>query len=148
KLVGATAEGDLPPAVLDRIDPSVSRQSTQYWVSPDGDDTGSGSQAEPFRTIAHAISMVPDLVRADHVYRITLTPGTWDEEISLTNRIVYGSLIVERSTTDRESHRVLQVAFRKLFGTVRLRNLSTTRKDNSGPSIRFVSCSPYMTVEN
>lgn len=155
KLVGATPDGLLPPAVLDGIDahvaehtPTASRTTVTYWVTINGDDADDGSQARPFRTIAKAVSMVPDLVRADHVYTITLGVGEWDEGVYLDHRVVYGQVIIEGSTEDRDLHKVDVVRCDSVLGYLTVRNLTTTRKRATGASFRFYRCTPMVLVEN
>lgn len=155
KLVGATADGLLPPAVLDGVDahiaqrtPTASGTAVTYWVAVSGDDEDDGSQARPFRTIAKAVSMVPDLVRADHVYTINLAAGVWDEALVLNHRVVYGQVIVQGSTEDREAHKVERVQCDSILGHLTIRNLVTTAKNAMGQSFRFRRCAPFVEVLN
>src|SRR5699024_11153385 len=59
--------------------PSGSAEHVEYWVAPDGSDTDPGTESRPFRTIAHAVSLIPDVIRAGHEYTISLMPGDWNE---------------------------------------------------------------------
>lgn len=148
KIVGATAEGLLPPAVLERIEPSVSPESTSFWVSMTGDDNADGSEAAPFRTIAKSLSMIPDLVRAGHVYTITIGAGTWDEIVALEYRVVYGQVIIQGASTARELHKVRAVRCDTVVGHLTIQNLTTTLKTVSGASFRFYRCAPMVEVLN
>lgn len=148
KIVGATAEGLLPPAVLERIEPSVSPESTNFWVSMTGDDNADGSESAPFRTIAKSLSMIPDLVRAGHVYTITIGEGTWDEIVALEYRVVYGQVIIQGASTARELHKVRAVRCDSVMGYLTIQNLTTTLKTALGASFRFYRCTPMVDVEN
>lgn len=148
KLVGATSEGLLPPAVLEHIEPSVSPASTTFWVSQAGDDSADGSEAAPFRTIGQALSMIPDLVRAGHVYTITIGAGTWDEIVALEHRIVYGQVIIQGASTDRELHKVRAVRCDTVMGHLTIQNLTTTLKTALGASFRFYRSAPMVEVLN
>jgi len=50
-----------------------------YYVSPTGDDSNPGTNAEPFATIQHAINLVPDLL--NFCFDIILKDGTYNENI-------------------------------------------------------------------
>lgn len=148
KLVGATSEGLLPPAVLAHIEPSVSPSSTTFWVSQAGDDNANGSEAAPFRTVSKALTMIPDLVRAGHVYTITIGAGTWDEIVALEHRIVYGQVIIQGASTDRELHKVRAVRCDTVMGHLTIQNLTTTVKTALGASFRFYRCTPMVEALN
>lgn len=157
KLVGATSEGLLPPAVLDGIDthvaqrtPTASSTTVSYWVSPTGDDSGPGSEGAPFRTLAQAASMIPDVVRADHHYTITLAAGDWGgETFLLEHRLIFGKLTVTGSTGDRELHRVHRVHVNSVFGDLRFENITATRAGTlGGPAWWFERAMPWVEVYN
>ena len=148
KLVGATSEGLRPPAVLEHIEPSVSPASTTFWVSETGDDNADGSEAAPFRTISKALTMIPELVRAGHVYTITIGAGTWDEIVALEHRVVYGQVIIQGASTDRSLHKVRAVRCDTIVGHLTIQNLTTTLKTVLGASFRFYRCTPMVEVLN
>lgn len=127
---------------------TASATTIDYWVSPAGSDTGSGSSAAPFRTLAKAVSMIPDLVRVDHVYTINLEPGVWDEILELNHRLVYGRIIIQGTTEDREAHKVLRVRADSILGYLTVQNVTTTVKNAMGQSFRFRRCAPFVEVLN
>ncbi len=53
-------------------------QPQAYWVSPSGNDTFDGSQATPFATINHALSIIQDLDT------IRIEPGIYYEQLDIT----------------------------------------------------------------
>lgn len=155
KLVGATSEGLLPPTVLAHLavpetTATASSTTTDYWVSPTGDDKDTGSEATPFRTLARAVAAIPDLVRSDHHYKIHLAAGDWgDETFQLEHRLVYGQLTVTGTTGDREQHRVHRVRVNSIFGRVRFENITATRAGTlAGPSWWIESAMPWIEVYN
>ncbi|WP_404801961.1 hypothetical protein [Brachybacterium tyrofermentans] len=92
--------------------------------------------------------MIPDLVRAGHIYTITLGAGTWDEIVALEYRVVYGQVIIQGASTDRSLHRVRAVRCDSVIGYLTVKNLTTTIKIASGASFRFYRCAPMVEVEN
>lgn len=127
---------------------TASPGTVSYWVAPTGADTNPGTSAAPFATLAKAVSMVPDQIRADHVYTINLTAGTWDEDLLLANHVIYGNLIIQGDASNRGAVRVRSVEVRRVFGAITVQHLTTTLKDNTGPAIRFTAAAPYMRVVN
>lgn len=125
---------------------TASRTAVEYWVSPTGNDADSGSQSAPLRTITKAMSLVPDMIRADHIYTITLAPGEWDEIIAPEHIIVYGQLIVQGSTSDPSAHRVTAVRAESVIGHSTFRNLEADSP--FGATFRFYRCAPMVEVEN
>lgn len=128
--------------------PSTTRGNLDIYVDTGGDDDGDGTETSPLRTLARAMASIPDTVRADHTVKVHIGEGEWTEDLVLTNRQAYGSIIIQGSTGDRANHKVHRINCERLFGTVTIRHLTTTKKDNTGPSIRFESCAPYIVVQD
>lgn len=155
KLVGATAEGELPPAVREHLPAKAttalaSSATTAYWVSPTGSDTAAGTVGAPFRTLAKAVSMIPDIVRAGHTYTLNLLAGDWGSEtLEIHNRLIYGDLLVTGTTGNRDNHKVHRVHLKAVFGCVRVENITATRAGTlSGPAFWFQSAMPWIDVDN
>ena len=155
KLVGATAEGVLPPAVLSGIDshleprvPSASGAAVTHYVSPTGNNaTGDGSESNPFKTIAHAISLVPDVVR--HQHRILLLPGEYPEDVRLSNKVSHGSIRLGGATADRSLYRVRTVTFDRVQGQAYMQNMTSTVAETAGErSFEFRGSGPMMFATN
>ena len=152
KLVGATTDGLLPPAVLAHLStpensPTASTNAVEYWVSPTGDDGADGSNATPFLTIARAVATIPDVIRAGHTHTITLMAGDWNERLDLKNRVVLGTLIVQGATVDRYAHTIRDAFMDNVQGHLIIRNIHSS-KTVPGVHFRFNASGPRMELDN
>lgn len=154
KLVGATALGELPPAVLGGIDthiaqhtPTASRATVDYWISPTGDDTAEGSNTAPWRTIARAVASIPDVIRDGHEYTINLMPGDWNERLNVENKTVLGVLTVQGSTPDRYAHTIRDAYTKNVQGHYVIRNVHSG-KTVPGVHFRYDASGPRMELDN
>lgn len=154
KLVGATADGLLPPAVLDGVGdfmasrtPSASGATVTHYVSPTGDDaTGDGTEANPFRTIAHAVSLIPDVVRDE--YNIYLLPGEYDENVSVARKTIQSVFRLGGATNDRSLYRVRKVIFDRVQGQAYMQNMVSTVDVENERSFEFRGSGPMMFAQN
>lgn len=152
KLVGATAEGLLPPAVLSHLStpantPTGSVSAVEYWVSPTGSDTAAGTNAAPFKTIARAVATIPDVIRAGHTHTITLMAGDWNEQLAVQNKIVNGQLTVRGATTDRYAHTIRDAYTINVQGHYRIENIHSS-KTVPGVHFRYHASGPRMELSN
>lgn len=152
KLVGATAEGVLPPAVLSRLStpantPSGSVGAVEYWVSPTGSDSNDGSNASPFLTIARAVETVPDVIRSGHAHTITLMAGDWDEQLAVYNKVILGVLTVRGATSDRYAHTIRDAYTRNVQGHFVIENIHSS-KTTAGVHFRYSASGPRMELFN
>lgn len=121
--------------------------SITYHVATNGNDNNSGTSPDnPFRTIAKAISMIPDVIADDHEFTISIGNGSWNEDVTLSNITVNGALTVEGSTDVRENHKVNKVYCERITGVLNIRNLYTRTQTDVG--FRFNRCAPYVYVTN
>ena len=154
KLVGATADGLLPPAVLDGVGdfmaprtPSASGATVTHYVSPTGDDaTGDGTEANPFKTIAHAVSLIPDVVRDEH--NIYLLPGEYDENVSVARKTIQSVFRLGGATNDRSLYRVRKVIFDRVQGQAYMQNMVSTVDVENERSFEFRGSGPMMFAQN
>lgn len=152
KLVGATTEGLLPPAVLSHLStpantPTGSIGSVEYWVSPTGSDTADGSNATPFRTIARAVETIPDVIRAGHEHTITLMAGDWNEQLAVQNKVIQGKLTVQGATADRYAHTIRDAYTINVQGHYVIQNIHSS-KTVPGVHFRYTMSGPRMEVFN
>jgi len=78
---------------------SFPRASTcDIWVSPQGEDVGTGSVMEPYKTIAKALSMVTSTRK-----NIILMPGTYESDESLAWPVGVTDVLITGITPDYES---------------------------------------------
>lgn len=128
---------------------TASVKTVDYYVSPTGDDSNPGTSDSPFLTLSKAVSMIPDVIRRDHIYNIYLFEGDWgSEELNLEHIIIYGKLVVQGTSEVRENHKVYRVTGESLIGHVIIKNITTTVKTANGQSFRFRRCAPYVEVIN
>lgn len=154
KLVGATAQGELPPAVLAGIEasvaeytPTASRATVDYWISPTGDDDAEGSNTAPWRTIARAVASIPDVIRAGHTHTINLAPGDWNEQLAVQNKTILGLLTVRGSTSDRYAHTIRDAYTINVQGHYLIENIHSS-KTTPGVSFRYAASGPRMELDN
>ena len=61
------------------------RPSYDYWVSPNGDDSNTGSQTQPFLTIQNAINVANTATYNDGITRcVHITYGSYSENLSIS----------------------------------------------------------------
>lgn len=128
--------------------PTASAHNFTYWVAPDGEDSNAGSEGAPFRSVARALEMVPDLVRENHTYTITLKEGTWDETVRIANKVSFGHIVIQGANWQRDRYRVLRIEAESVLGFLTVRNLSTTVKTAQGASIYLSRCAPMVDISN
>lgn len=128
--------------------PVASSANVDYYVSITGDDSNPGTSTKPFATINQALSKIPDMIRRNHVYTIHLGEGEWNEELVISNKLIYGELTIQGTTENRLNHKVIKVYCEKLIGKANFLNITTTTVDASGPSFEFSECTPHMYVKN
>lgn len=91
--------------------------NTYLYVAPSGSDTtGDGSQSNPFRTIQHAVDMIPPVLNGKRL-DIILAPGVYDEDVIITGKTgggEYSIRILGASTKDDAVN--YQVRSIRLFG--------------------------------
>lgn len=76
--------------------PSKSLSNTTIYVNgATGDDSNSGGNSNPLKTISKAISLIPDIVQ--HDYTINIVSGHYDEPVLLHSKSGRGSITFTRS---------------------------------------------------
>lgn len=69
-----------------------------YYISPTGNDNNDGlSSSTPFKTIQHAINILPQII--NHVITINIASGTYGEDVLVKGFIGNGSIIISGATT-------------------------------------------------
>lgn len=70
---------------------AVSSTDLTYYVSPTGNDSNNGtSSSSPFKTIAKAISVIPQIV--NHAVTINVANGTYNEDVVIKGFLGSGTL--------------------------------------------------------
>jgi hypothetical protein len=110
-----------------------------YYVHPDGNDSSPGTQAAAFKTIAKAISMIPQTL--NHNVNIILAPGTYDEDIEIRGftgkgRIDLFSIEDNIATATNYVARSLVIVGCSCFVSARCFSLTTTIKE----AVQVSSC--------
>ena len=135
--------------VDDELDKRATKTTTSitYHVATNGNNNNTGtSPNNAFRTIAKAVSMIPNIIADDHEVTISIGTGEWNEAVLLSNITVNGELIVEGATDDRDNHKVTRVECERITGVLTIRNLYATTETTVG--FRFNRCAPYVYVTN
>jgi len=115
----------------------------EYWVSPAGSDSNPGTESEPFLTIGHVISMIPELVRND-VF-IWLDEGDWDETLDLQGRLCLAKLTIRGTTTDSLNHTINNLVLKDCIGWV---EFDYIQFDTITTDALFISrCEPRVKLE-
>lgn len=127
--------------------PTASLSSMYYWVSTSGSDSNSGSTSSPFRTLAKAVSMIPDIIRSGHNYTITLTKGDWNERLAVQNKTIMGQLTVRGSTSDRYAHTIRDAYMINVQGHFLIENIHSS-KTVPGVHFRYTASGPRMELDN
>lgn len=66
---------------------------TAYYIDPvNGNDSNPGTSAQPFKTIQHAIDLLPDVL--DYYVDIILKDGTYNEQVLLGDINAYNSSVI------------------------------------------------------
>ena len=82
--------------------PIATTQNLTFYVNPStGNDNNNGSSGSPFKTIAKAVSMIPQIV--NHDVTINLADGSYSEGITLTGYVGRGSIKVVGNVTNPEN---------------------------------------------
>lgn len=107
--------GDIDIALQNKA--TILTANTYLYVSPSGSDTtGDGSQSNPFRTIQHAVDMIPPVLNGKRL-EIRLAPGVYDEDVTIKGKTgggEYSIRIIGASTKDDAAN--YQVRSIILFG--------------------------------
>ena len=122
-----------------------------YWVAPDGDDSNLGTEEQPFRTVTHALDLVPKIIL--HPVHIWLNPGYYNEDIIVDGFVCSRALVIS-GTTDMgewrvsghpELHRVNSVSVEHCKGMVLIQHIEAVTATKagfsanvSGPKIEFL----------
>lgn len=78
--------------------PIATTQNLTFYVNPStGNDNNNGSSGSPFKTIAKAISLIPQIV--NHTVTINLADGSYSEGITLSGYVGSGSIEIMGNTT-------------------------------------------------
>ena len=125
-----------------------------YWVDPSGSDSNNGSISSPFKTINHALNMVPKIVK--HQIGIKVNAGTYNEDVSIngfitlpvSENIARGILYVRQTNDDNTAVSIKSIRVHGCRGHFRIWYLTATGDDgdasfsvhNSGPWIYFYNC--------
>ena len=120
-------------------------ENIEYHVSLTGNDNNSGTSTNPFRTIAKAISMIPDTIGEDTTFSIVLGNGSWSENIEVGNKTVNGHLVIKGNTSTANNHSVNWCRFNNITGSLSVSNIMTRTQTTAG--FRFNRCT-YAYVTN
>jgi len=78
--------------------PKSTTANLTFYVNPStGNDNNNGSSGSPFKTIAKAISLIPQIV--NHAVEINLADGNYSEGITLSGYVGIGSIVVTGNTS-------------------------------------------------
>lgn len=115
-------------------------KNINYYVSPTGSDSNDGLTAQTaFRTIGHAISLIPQIV--NHNVYIRPEPGTYDEAVRLTGYIGSGRISVLGSSTLGKTHNVKLIDIKKCSCDIEVRGFNITQATNGTFEISISGCS-------
>ncbi len=82
--------------------PRATTQNLTYYINPStGDDENDGSSGSPFKTIAKAISLIPQVV--NHTVTIYLADGSYSEGMPLSGYIGKGLVYILGNATNPEN---------------------------------------------
>jgi len=118
------------------------------YVSTAGDDAASGGATTPLRTLAKAVSLIPEVIRANHFVNIKLLDGEWAEDLKLPAVLVLGRLVISGNKGNRSAVKVRSVSGHSILGRVEIYGVTTTRKDASGPSFHFTRSGPDIYIDS
>lgn len=104
----------------------LSQSPVNIYVSKTGNNTGNGTQGNPFNSIQKAFDSIPKII--DKRYTVWIAPGDYDEEAYLTG--VIGGTIFVRSTeppetVDNINVRVKALNFYDIMGYVHIEDMGT-----------------------
>lgn len=110
---------------LGRILPTT-KEALEYWVdATDGNDANDGSEAHPFKTIAHTVNKVPKILL--HDVTIWLVSDTWNEPIFLDGFICFnGKFNIRGITATATNHQVTYVKLTDCFGNFKIQYIEAT----------------------
>jgi hypothetical protein len=119
--------------------PKATTANLAFYVNPStGNDNNNGSSGSPFKTIAKAVSLIPQIV--NHNVTINLADGSYSEGITLTGYMGSGSITVSGNTgTPTDVVLSGQILIKENTIYVRVEGLQTTEADGYGFSL---SCNP------
>ena len=120
-------------------------ENIEYHVSLTGNDNNSGTSSNPFRTIAKAVSMIPDTIGEDTKFSIVIGNGSWNENIEVGNVTVNGQLEIKGNTSSAGNHSVDLCVFNNITGHLSVSNIMTRSQTTVG--FRFNRCT-YAIVTN
>lgn len=79
-----------------------------YYVATNGSDTNNGlTSATAFKTIAHAISLLPQVINAN--VKIIVAPGTYNENVEISGFVGKGMLTLEGSSAVATTHNIISL---------------------------------------
>ena len=119
---------------------SATTQNLEYWVDgTNGSDNNNGSSGSPFKTIAKAVSMIPQIV--NHSVTINVADGSYSEGITLTGYMGSGVISVVGNTTT-PANVVLsgRIIIQKVAHFVFIHGMKTTYTGNNSVEAGACSC--------
>ena len=133
--------------INDMMDFKVTKttETIEYHVSLTGNDNNSGTSSSPYRTIAKAVSMIPDTIGEDTTFSIVIGNGSWNENIEVGNVTVNGHLVIKGNTTTADNHSVNLCRFNNITGHLSVSNIMTRTQTTVG--FRFERCT-YAVANN
>ena len=81
--------------------PKMATANVTYYVATDGDDSKSGTDAEPFATVQHAIDLIPKILNGYYAI-ILLKDGTYNENVTISN-FINGEILFFSNSYDADS---------------------------------------------
>jgi hypothetical protein len=126
--------------LLDDYVPKSTTADLTFYVNPStGSNENDGSSGSPFKTIAKAISLIPQIV--NHDVKIYLADGNYSEGITLTGYVGSGSInIVGNVTTPTNVVLSGRIIIKGVAHQVFIRGMKTTYTGNN--SVEVAAC-PY-----
>ncbi len=133
--------------IASNIVPIATTAHLTFYVNPStGNDNNNGSSGSPFKTIAKAVSMIPQIV--NHNVMINLANGNYSEGITLRGYMGSGEIFI-LGNGDHPENVVIAggiSAVKCSVGHIGLYGMETTNTGSDG--IYLAYCSSYFTIES
>lgn len=145
------------PSPLQINTASVTTKDITYYIDvTNGLDTNDGSQSNPFKTITHAINLIPQII--NHTININVMAGTYNENVILSGLLGNGTVYINggSDTTTAINYTVMTVIAKNCTVGINITGFNGVSADinnntfyNNGSShIIFKSCITTFTNHN
>lgn len=109
-------------------------QATYVYVSNSGDDvTGDGTQANPFKTIQHAVDMCPNVTSGTYGFYVFLEKGIYNEVVDFRDKHVYFTIQGGASLEDAENYEIIRIKAYRIT-SLNVKGVKITGEDYNGVS--------------